>query len=191
MTNKVYIGVDPGAHGALMCLNPMGGIDMHMERKGTGDGYNTLAIEEVITYVRTLMDAHGPALRVGLENPRSMPTDTPVTAYQLGHQVGQLCMMFHVLGVNYTLIPPITWCRKLGFPGKQYDNAVAIRAAWLDERYPSARVAYTGPRGGLLDGRIDALCIASYLKQVDGPLGKFGGRRPPAFRGGGFSVDPA
>src|SRR5580700_2958142 len=151
----IYIGIDPGFSGGFGAILE-GGMhveDMPLIRKGGGDGYNALDLEAIVTYLRGFNPV---SLRVGLENPTTRPGEGAERCFRFGRQVGNLEAILHTLGINYTLISPVTWTKKLGFPGKQYDNAIAIRAAWLDERYPEAKALYTGPRGGLLDGRIDS-----------------------------------
>lgn len=188
--NTTFVGIDPGFSGGLGFLFPNGNVDamdMPVCKKGTGDGYNALDLKALIEQIecRFSTQVH---VKWGLENPTTRPGEGAERSFRFGKQIGNLEAIILALRGDLTLIPPATWTAKLGFPGKQYDNALEIRAAWLLERHPDARPLIYGPRGGILDGRLDALCIACYLKQISGVLGKFGGRRPPKFMGGGFEV---
>jgi hypothetical protein len=69
----------------------------------------------------------------------------------------------------------------LGVPGKDYDPKCQQRRAILDEAYPNSSALWFGPRGGVLDGAVDAACIALYMKRKDSV--PFTGKRPPTFRG--------
>lgn len=185
LSELIYMGVDPGFSGGIGILHPTLGVltyDMPVKKMGKGVGYNALDLESLCMIFRMFP---ADAIRVGLENPTTRPGEGAERCFRFGRQIGNIEAILHVIGCNYTLIPPATWTNKLGFPGKQYDNAIEIRASWWDQHYPDAAALIRGPRGGILDGRLDALLISHYLKQVSGVLGKFG-RRPPKFTGGGF-----
>jgi hypothetical protein len=84
--------------------------------------------------------------------------------FNFGYNVGAAHMLLS--GVLYTqeveleLIPPKKWQKGVGITvsGKAIKTAVAELARKL---YPDCDIY--GPRGGLIDGRADALMIAHYL----------------------------
>jgi len=184
-----YIGIDPGFSGAIAVIPGDTGIPwfetMPVIRRGDGDGYNALDVKALLRIFRSLLTVGVPCCKVGLENPTTRPGEGAERSFRFGRQVGNLETAVLAFDGDLTLIPPATWTAKMGFCGKSYNNAVEQRADWVDKNYPAASSKIRGPRGGLLDGRIDAICIAAYLKLIQGtPLGKWGGRRPPSFRGG-------
>ena len=183
---NLFVGIDPGFTGAIGVMTVTGtcyAVDMPVHKLGAGDGHNAIDIKALIEYLRKWDGA-----KFGLENPTTRPGEGAERSFRFGRGVGNIEAVLTTLGQSLMLISPNTWTSKLGFPGKQYDNAVDIRERWLLDNYPLTEGLLRGPRGGLLDGRIDALCIAAYLKQISGGLGKWGGRRPPKFLGGGFKV---
>ena len=187
LQQMMYVGLDPGFSGALGTIHEgrCSVVDMPVRRRGNGEGYNALDLPVLIQYIPRAPE--GP-VKFGLENPTTRPGEGAERSFRFGRQVGNLEAIILALGGDLTLIPPATWTSRLGFPGKQYDNALEIRAKYWCDHYPEYKDLIYGPRGGILDGRLDALLIAHYLKSISGPLGKWGGRRPPKFKGGGFSV---
>lgn len=188
--NYTFIGIDPGFSGGFGVIRPENtatAYDMPVITRGTGEGYNALHIPELCNLVRDVIATYG-KLKFGLENPTTRPGEGAERSFRFGKQIGNLEAVIIALGGDLTYIPPATWTAKMGFCGKQNASAIPQRVAYWDRNHPDATGLIRGPRGGILDGRLDALLIAKYLKQVTcGAVGKWG-RRPPKFLGGGFNV---
>ena len=177
---KRFLGIDPGRTGAFGLIRPgtagMPALVRVFDMPGESHrGVDLSHVDDILTHIpadETL---------VGLEWPTARPGEVPDFAFRFGLQCGQLHAKLHSrFGASaIKLIPPNTWTGKLGLPGKTWHGAMEQRAAVLDAAYPHFSDLIRGPRGGLLDGRIDALLIAHYCFLVSGPLGSKGGRKPP------------
>lgn len=187
--NHTFIGIDPGFSGGFGVISPGAepmAFDMPVKRRGGGDGYNALDLTALKNLIIDL--GVGSRAKFGLENPTTRPGEGAERSFRFGKQIGNLEAMILAFNGDLTWIPPATWTNKMGFCGKQNASAIPQRVSWWDREYPAAAGLIRGPLGGILDGRLDALLIAAYLKQISqGAVGKWG-RRPPKFLGGGFDV---
>jgi hypothetical protein len=176
------IGIDPGRTGAFAWINLCRSLtdvriwDMppHGDERGIDLGAVNLMMAEWPTGASV----------IGLEWNTGRPGEVPDFAYRFGLQTGQLDGLLFARGFRVEHLSSQKWTRRLGLPGKTHAGAVQQRADMIDRLYPQASTLIRGPRGGLLDGRIDALLIAHYLRQEHCTLTGFkGGRRPPIWRG--------
>ena len=79
--------------------------------------------------------------------------------FKFGYNVGMINALAEASGIGVDHITPKMWQKKIGVTKK--GPAIKKEVAQIAERlYPGAQIK--GPRGGLLDGRSDALCIAHY-----------------------------
>ena len=101
---------------------------------------------------------------VGLENPTTRPGEGAEPCKRFGEGIGFLKGMMTAHQVPYTCVPPNLWKGRLGLPGKTHRNANKSGAQLLITHYPNAENLIYGPRGGILDGRLDALLIAHWMK---------------------------
>jgi hypothetical protein len=183
MVFKRYLGIDPGRQGALGVIRPgVGGqpaiVQVHDMPDEQDRGVNLADLDAILSHI----PADGTL--ACLEWPTARPGEVPDFAMRFGQQCGELRALLWARGYETRLIPPQTWTGRLGLPGKQHAGAVVQRAAMWDQRYPHFMAVIRGPRGGLLDGRIDALLIAEFCRGTDaGQVGTKGGRRPPKFFG--------
>lgn len=185
-----YIGIDPGKKGAIACLNASGSAARSYPmpvKKARGEGepqeYDLDGLYHVFGLLRRL-----PNVRVGVEWPVAYPGtfgNVARDAEQFGRGKGYLHAFLWMMGFDFSMISPLKWKQKLGLPGKSWDaKSEQGRALWV-AKYPHHAQTILGPRGGLLDGPLDALLIAHYMR-IGGeePCGHKGGRRPAIFRGG-------
>ena len=69
--------------------------------------------------------------------------------------------------LRYTEIRAQDWQRYLKIPaGLEYKERKRLIASKITEIYPHCETSFYGPKGGLLDGRTDALAIAHYTTMV-------------------------
>ena len=177
---KNFLGVDPGFHGAIGRISvdgqrvsvsdlPVVQADLDRQRE-----FNIPALVEQVQGIARLPEA-----TVGLEFPTTRPGEGAERARRFGHGVGLLEGMLVMAGIAYKRIPPQLWKGRLNLPGKDTPGAVKTSADFFDFYYPEYGHLIRGPKGGLLDGRIDALLIAHFMRmqQVEGLEGmvkKFG-----------------
>ena len=106
---------------------------------------------------RNTAAAYGWNIELWLEKSQAMPDQGGVSNFNYGMGFGilQACAVCNSIPLN--LIHPVTWKKAIMFgQGKEKDAAV-YRAQQL---FPG--IVFRGPRGGLLDGRAEALLIAEY-----------------------------
>ncbi len=143
-----FVAFDPGANGAMCILGSDNSTQFWDFKTSNISGY-TIALSTVT-----------PAL-VAIEAVSSMPGQGVKSMFSFGQRLGELEGMLQALNIGYVKPRPREWqkvCRIKPKSGKKgiYDVISKI--------YPKAILK--GSRGGLLDGRCDALGIAHYLRTI-------------------------
>ena len=160
----VYLGVDPGAKGSLCFLDPYGDIlffDTPNIIPGKTPSFNDLSQELLF---RTVIPN-----RVAIEDVHSLYGMSARSNFNFGRNLQAVHDLIRTVYQVYELVTPKVWQAAVGIPSqkeveakfraKKRKEAIAEKALWL---YPG--VMLHGSRGGLLDGRADALMIAHYLR---------------------------
>jgi len=102
---------------------------------------------------------------IGIEDVHSIHGTSAKSNFNFGFNVGVLHAIADITQIGFDLIKPKEWQKVVGVPTQKPKTAPAVRkkaiAAVALRLYPTALLY--GPRGGLLDGRADALMIAHYL----------------------------
>lgn len=111
-----------------------------------------------------------PAILCGLENPTTRPGEGAEQCFRFGRQVGALEASLTLHKFDYRLVSPSLWKSRLGLPGKLVDPKSVQAAAYFEAYYPAHKHLVRGPLGGLLDGPLDALLIASFMRENAGLL---------------------
>lgn len=163
-----YAGVDPGHRGAIAVMNakgtyvkvyPMPVVDGRLDRHGLRDCFRSIS--------------RLPSVFMGIEHPEAFPGSfggNPRDNDIFGQQKGTLeTMAFVILGPDHWgPISPVLWKGRLGLDGKTIVGSNDRAAALFDLYYPEHHQLYRGPRGGLLDGPLDALLITHFLRTRTG-----------------------
>lgn len=134
-----FCGIDPGKKGSA-CL--LVGNDVHF-----------IDWQESETYLAGLMREWHEEFRIQaciLEKVHAFPKQGVVGVFTFGCNFGTWRGILAALGIPFTLELPQAWMKSL--VGKEGSMPVAARM------YPKAQLF--GPKGGALDGRSDALCMA-------------------------------
>jgi len=151
---KIYIGIDPGAKGAMVCMFTPGSI--HFLDYAVG------GIHEYIKHLKLIQKTNPTAdLVVGVEKVHSMPGQGVVATFSFGYKSGELAGMLAALRIPNIQVTPIQWqrvCKKKPKSNKKgtFDAIKMI--------YPSVIDELTGPKGGIKDGRCDALGLMHYVR---------------------------
>jgi len=187
-----YAGIDPGFSGAIAWMNATGSTVNVEDMPTTEDtGKTELHLPPLwgqFTRLRLLPDC-----AVGIEWPNTRPGDGAERCQRFGQQMGTLQAFAFAKGLGYFLIAPNLWKGRLGLDGKTVAGANERAAEEFECLYPGHEALIRGPRGGLLDGRMDALLICHFLRTCNGSdtMRKFGRQSPEAFAfcasGGGRS----
>lgn len=174
-----FIGVDPGISGAFACIDEAGHIkwvhDMptRADHPATG-GYDVAGIKERV----------GESGKYGVEWPQTRPGEGAQRSRNFGLGLGYIEMALVCHHRDWERIDPQKWKNRLGLGAKQNDFGLREHLAAFDLAFPDSRSWITGPRGGIKDGRMEALLIAEYLR-----AGTVGGLRATVERFGADSVE--
>ena len=154
----LYIGVDPGAKGYLCLLEKTDSpIFVSLDpKKHTAD--------TIVNALQTEIDGR-PAL-AAIEDVHSIYGMSAKSNFMFGGMVWRARTILECCGLEYDMVQPKVWQKATGIPArKDLPDGTDLKTAVADiaqQLYPAA--VLHGPKGGLLDGRSDALMIAHYLK---------------------------
>lgn len=176
-----YIGaIDPGSTGVVCLVEPgFGGLpgkvrfwDMPTVTVKAGkktrnepDEPGMLAILRELKTLAADVDSEG--LVVAIEKVNAMPsiggrrTMGATSAFSFGMGYGMWRMACAALAIPYQLVHPATWKKAVLAGAPKSDGSELVIAGQL---YPAAATELRGPRGGIRDGRVDALLIAHWLR---------------------------
>ena len=173
MDTKSFGGIDPGFSGCLAIIRPDGTVQFHdppvvalpLAKKSKAGNVRHRSEYLFAEMAKILREARLDF--VTLEKTVPMPSfkggrmvQMPAaSAFGSGVGYGMYQMGLATLGIPYQLVSPATWKAGLlaGQP-KTKEGAVAYAA----RLYPGASSSLYGPRGGILDGRAEALLLARY-----------------------------
>lgn len=143
----IYLGIDPGASGALAWLE--------------GD---ELTIRDMPATAQEVAEwlVEFPNTRAAIEIPAAMPNQSSSTTAKQFRHVGELVGMLTALRISFVEVTPQKWQKAVGVPSKKTTDKVKPSVKVAQNRWPLAE--FTGPRGGAKDGRADAALIAQWLK---------------------------
>jgi crossover junction endodeoxyribonuclease RuvC len=148
---KSWIGIDVGKKGSLCRLYEDGAAFFV--------GFN---LASYIGYLESIYQAKLPLpTMIAVESVSAMPGQGVSSMFSFGQRLGELEGMLQTLHIGYELVRPQAWQKSCQIPaksGKQGTFEV------MSKLYPLAEL--TGPKGGILDGRCDALGIAHYLRKT-------------------------
>ena len=160
-----YVGIDPGFTGAIGRINQAGTIlqviDIPLvsqdkkQRRELDLPKLECAFESIAPF---------PDVFIGIEKNTTRIKDSAESSFRFGRGTGILEAFIYLMGFESIEIPPNLWKPRLGLPGKQDRDATKKGAALLEAHYPDVKNLIYGPRGGLKDGRVDALLIAHFMR---------------------------
>lgn len=150
---RMLIGIDPGANGAMCVMTVTGEVVMLLDFK----------LEGLRKYIEVLSNMDAANITAAIEKVGSMPGQGVKSMFSFGQRLGELEGMLQTLKIGYVLVPPKEWQKSCGVPtGSDKKGIHAV----IQRIYPTAKLY--GPKGGVLDGRCDALGITHYLRKTYG-----------------------
>lgn len=109
-----------------------------------------------------------------IEDVHSLGNMSAKSNFAFGYNVGVVNTIATLSEYPVDIVQPKVWQKAIGIPGKSWPKgtANAIRSKWLKNAvsekvlalYPHSREHLFGPKGGLYDGRADALGISHYAR---------------------------
>jgi hypothetical protein len=166
-----YAGCDPGFSGAIALLNrsgttvrvwpmPVTEKDTDRQREINLDG-----LRDIFRHLRRMPDC-----AVGIEWPSTRPGEGAERSERFGRGKGYLEAFAFLHRLDYFKLSPAGWKGRLNLPGKEKDPTSRAAAALWEKLYPERSDLIRGPRGGVLDGPLDALLIAEFLRRQSGAV---------------------
>jgi hypothetical protein len=161
----LLLGVDPGTQGALCLLDSVTGISKFHDTPNTKDIWQSTHDIEDWLRVR-------PPFHIAIEDVHSMGGMSAKSNFQFGRNLGLVEAVTNLSDsendVEY--VQPKVWQKAceitfiyphFASPAQKAKIRKKATAARCKELYPKCEIY--GPKGGLKDGRSDALMIAHYL----------------------------
>lgn len=150
---KIWLACDPGAAGSLCCLFENGEAEFVDFKKENLKGYieRFKAIQSAYNVIDIRM--------IAIEKVASMTGQGVKSVFSFGQRLGELEGMLQTLNLGYIFIRPQEWQKTCGVTPKSGKKGIYET---ISKIYPQAELK--GPKGGLLDGRSDALGMAHHLR---------------------------
>lgn len=143
----VYIGIDPGAKGS-MCVIGNGKVV-----------FKDFDLKDYSSTLKALCSPYDTELMVAVEKVHAMPGQGVSSSFSFGQRLGELEGILTALQVPYELVAPKDWQKACGIPAKSDKKGIA---SVMQKLYPTAELY--GNKGGLRDGRSDALGLAHFIR---------------------------
>lgn len=147
-----YIGIDPGASGA-MAIIPEQGEPILLDFKTEGIRGYAANISHLL--------GEQPHLTIAVELVHAMPGQGVSSMFSFGQRLGELHGMLQTLELEWHNVRPQAWQKHCGVISKSGKKGIHSAISTI---YPNAPLV--GPKGGIKDGRCDALGIAHYIKET-------------------------
>jgi hypothetical protein len=146
-----YIGIDPGKTGAICALNP--------------ELSNPIEFVDINTQGDVLYNIlmNSTPVRIMVEKVTVVQTAGRTSCFNFGANVGRIRGILEATGLGYDDVAPKEWQKGCGIVMPKKATQAAKKktiAERVKQVYPQADIY--GPKGGLIDGRADALMIAHY-----------------------------
>lgn len=148
---RVWIGIDIGAKGGIAVIDSSNTVLKLLD-------YSEHWADEL-----SLIKAEYDVYMIVAEKVHSMPGQGVKSVFSFGWKLGELEGILHTLGLPYILVRPQEWMKGLSLPKDKTARKKEL-ASLASSMFPMAEIY--GARGGLKDGRSDALMIASYCKKT-------------------------
>lgn len=153
-----FVGIDPGAKGALCVVDT---TSKHPIFQPTPNlKCNALTLYQWLLTQHALDPIH----IIAVEDVHSLFGMSAKSNFQFGFNLGQVRTVAEMTEIGVELVQPKVWQKACGITFKKGMSSPEKKrhiAATALQLYPKAKL--NGPKGGLLDGRADALMIAHYL----------------------------
>ena len=159
----IHIGIDPGLRGAVVALSQDGQL-LNWYDAPTFKKHNrkiTYSVGEMATIIGKY--ANNRNAHVTIEEISTRPKQSTQSGVNsgigFGYWVG-ICVAFNL---TYNVVRPQSWINTI--LKKQLGEGKQRAIIFAKNRWPD--LPLYGPRGGIRDGRADAICIAEYGRTLE------------------------
>lgn len=158
-----YIGIDCGLRGCLVILSNNGRRAKFFDTptlkrkvgKRTRRAYDIPALVALASHFRR-------GTQVCVERQQAYPKQGGVSNFTTGLGYGLWLGLLEKSPAKYIAVPPRVW--QAPFFDRKTEGGKKRAYTAAAGLYPNLVPMFTGPKGGLLDGRCDALLIATYMR---------------------------
>lgn len=145
-----FVGADPGAKGAMCLLIP--------ETKQIAFMDNSAKPLEILGWLERINNEYNLKV-IMIEDVHAIFGTSAKSNFNFGFNTGLITGIIQASGNSLDKVTPKVWQKYVGV--KQKGKLIKKEVGEICDRlYPNTELR--GSRGGLLDGRSDALCIAVY-----------------------------
>jgi len=148
---KAWIGIDPGKTGAMVLLDDHGFIGVH-------DWVDELTMYRQLELYRDIWDIQ----YVCIEKVWGVKGNSAKSNTTFQQHYGAWLCILKLLKLPYVEVTPQKWMKRRIRVKKSAKDKPS--ADYVAQKYPNVDIS--GPRGGIKDGRSDALCIAEYAMDM-------------------------
>lgn len=155
-----FLGVDPGAKGAI-CLLDVSSGDVQFFPTPVREGMPSFRS----VYAKLWPIDNINWVSAAVEDVHSLYGMSAKSNFAFGYNLGLVHALLQACGIDWIEVQPKEWQRVCSLPTQKFLGDYPLKQAVADVAnllYPDAELY--GPKGGLLDGRADALLIAHYLR---------------------------
>lgn len=150
MVYTAFLGIDPGKGGAACLITPH---DIEFFDWPESNNY-----AEVFDKIRSWRGSYYGELFAHLEKVSAYQGSSATGNFQFGANFGAWNMLLASLAIPFQLVQPKAWQKAVGITNQDGPDTKARAFNVASRLFPQAII--TGPRGGIKDGRADALLIA-------------------------------
>lgn len=147
---KAWIGIDPGKTGAMAIMFE-DGVCAYVDWVNEVHMYNTLIMWTDVYQV----------VNVALEDTPAMAMDSKQSTTTFQQHCGAWKCLIKIAGYKPLMVRPQRWMKRR--IGRKLNSRDKPSVRYVVAKYPYVDIH--GPRGGLKDGRTDAICIAEWCKE--------------------------
>jgi hypothetical protein len=166
----IFLGIDPGRLGAVAWMDgTRQQIEVH-DCPLSDDGFDFAGMDTLLA--NALTECRGEGCRATLEDTISVPHRDkrgipflPASDKGLHLSLGAWLALLGARHIQTALVTPRTWKRTMlaGIANDKPAEAMALERRF--QGHPICKKLH-GPRGGIRDGRVDALFLAEYTRMM-------------------------
>ncbi len=155
----IYIGIDPGATGAMAIINEVGNIQII-------DCPPTVAeMADIIRQLNPNIHTHPKAM---IEKVNPFFKSSAKSAFTFGGNFFAWQAILACFQIPYEFVTPRKWQAVMFDSAKKLGDTKQQSFERVTRLYPNLDAELKTPRGKILDGRCDSLLLATYLKRMEG-----------------------
>ena len=158
----IFIGVDPGVHGAIAHLEEPQQLEVYPMPLIGDKEYDIQQIKKIIT------PQVGKNYYAAIERQHCMPGEGLPRTFKTGFGYGGLLYMFAALNISHGIVDAKTWQSRI-FKGQPSKQDTKVSSGIIATRlYPNVNFRISERARTIADGMTDAACIATYAQRFYG-----------------------